>query len=212
MKESKSGGHSMSHSTEMTSESMEEKGIEHLQREIEKLKKENLTLKRQLHQSHPIAHSSDLTVHSNMGIASKQVMDRLDQNHRILRYLHQWADQLPIVMNRNSLEMLSEFDSKPRPSSSASSGLFGMSLFHLMLIMMLTVLLVFWDTTMSGNNLDHGMNLIDATIEFAYSLYIMSIGYVPDEMWEHTEVMMGYGQMMLNQTATLTETLVSKIT
>jgi len=81
-----------------------------------------------------------------------------------------------------------------------------------MLIMMLTVLLVFWDTTMSGNNLDHGVNLIDATIEFAYSLYIMSIGYVPDEMWEHTEVMMGYGQMMMNQTATLTQNLVSKIT
>ena len=110
------------------------------------------------------------------------------------------------------MEMLSEFDSKPRPTSSGGSGLFGVSLFHLMLIMMLTVLLVFWDTTMAGNNLDRDMNLIDATIEFAYSLYLMSVGYVPDEMWEHTEVVAGYGQMMMNQTAAFTQNLVSKIT
>jgi len=192
-------------------ESMEEKGIEHLQREIRKLKEENLSLKQQLESSS----NPNVAVHGSLsgGMVSKQVIDRLDQNQRILRYLHQWADQLPAVMNRNSLEMLSEFDLKPRPAASGGSGLFGASLFHLMLIMVLTVLLVFWDTTMAGNTMDDGMNLIDdASIEFAYSLYIMSMGYVPDEMWQHTEVAVGYGQMMMNQTATFTQNLVSKIT
>lgn len=203
VKENMSGNNSR----DATSESMEEKGIEHLQREILKLKEENMSLRQRL-QSSSSAHSN-----LNTDNVSKKVMDQLNQNQRILRYLHQWADHLPAVMNRNSLEMLSEFDLKPRPVSSGSSGLFGVSMLHLMVIMILTVLLVFWETTMAGNNMDDdGMNLIDATIEFAYSLYIMSMGYVPDEMSQQTEVAMGYGQMMMNQTATFTLNLVSKIT
>lgn len=181
------------------------RGLEQLQREVDRLRAENESLKRQLL-------SSPLPGARSVGLAEEQMLCRLDQNHRLLRYLQQFADGLPAAMRRNALETLSEFESKPRAAASGQ-GLFGVSLFHLMLIMALTVLLVFWETTMAGNNLsDDGPNVIDSALEFAHSLCVMTGGYLPPGMWEHTATVVGYAQSVLNHTVAITENIAARIT
>merc|ERR1719204_2029597 len=59
-----------------------------LQREIAKLKHENASLRRSLGSGAGASSSGVVSLELN-----ENVMARLEQNHRILRYLHEWADE-----------------------------------------------------------------------------------------------------------------------
>ena len=127
--------------------SNEEKGgqhsVESLQRKIAKLKHQNETLRRQLGSGAQVQAQAEIESEASSGA----VMARLEQNHRTLRYLHEWADKrLPDMISQGSHEVLAQLEGKSKSGSSrAGSGW----LVHVLWLVLLTVCVLAWDSAMS---------------------------------------------------------------
>ena len=145
-----------------------------------------------------------------LDIMQKRVMDRLDQNHRILRYLHNWADNFPDVLKTQIPNHLIEFNKQnnlySNQSSASSFSIFGLSMIHILLILMLTLCILFWDS-----NMNQDINIFNAGIEFLTDLYVIFHGYIPPSLQPYENIIAEFAQNTVNQTTLLTQNLLNSI-
>merc|ERR1712039_127524 len=185
-------------------------------KEISKLKKENQALKRQLspmssHINNVANASANIGYDAlEMDIMQRRVMDRLDQNHRILRYLHEWSDNLPLQMlkNANSEWMHRNVDMIGAAGNASSNTFLGISLFHILLIIMLTLCLVFWDTNNIHSN---DADIFNASLQFCSELYLLARQFIPESLHVYEDVIFEFTQDAINQTSTLTQIIIAAI-
>merc|ERR1712154_166494 len=140
----------------------------------------------------------------SLDIMEKRVMDRLDQNHRILRYLHEWSDNLPLNVLRNHInnaQSSSDFEAE-------KNSYFGISIssFHILLVVLLTFCLIIWDS----NN--QQMDIFNATLQFLNEVYFVIIRQVlPQSVLIYEDVIFQFAQDTINQTNILTQNILSAI-
>merc|ERR1712228_1142551 len=194
--------------TQSNTESKEEKetnlSVQSLRKEILKLKKENHALKQQLSPNAANINYDSL----DMDIMQKRVMDRLDQNHRILRYLHEWSDNMPLGVLRNLNNEWMQKNVVNDDDMSQNRSFFGISMFHILLVIMLTLCLVLWDSN-NMNNVD--MDIFNSTQQFLYELYFIIRQFVPQSLHVYEEFIFQIAQDTINQTTSLTQNIISAI-
>jgi len=166
-----------------------------LRKELFEIKRENQSLKKKLNISE--IHSFD-----ELDIMQKKVMDRLDQNHRILRYLHEWTDNVP-KLNHFGNGAMHTFD-----EIESNSSFIGISMFHLLLIIMLTLCVLFWD---SNNSKNANLDIFNSTIQFLYELYLILHRFIPRSLQIYEDVIFQFAQNTMNQTTLLTQNIISAI-
>jgi len=190
-----------------------------LRREIMKLKRENAMLRQQLAPSAKLkSNADDMKYDSSanldeLDVMQRRVLDRLDQNHRILRYLHNWADNLPQMLNTSIPAHLVEFNKQngfgSAAGSSSSFSIFGVSILHIiLLVLLLTLGLVFWDSQSIEHN---DMDIVNSMIQFMSDLYVVCHGYIPPSLHQYETVVVEFAEIAMNKTTVLTQHLMDSI-